>query len=164
MNVTGDEVQTDASLPRVNDKKKAAEPDLIERVPDMKDADFPVLDINIAKKEVTFNEKENAIIDSSNIWNNSKKLYPKIYEKKLSEEKDDLIKSILNRRKDTNRADNVHIDTDQENEIDERDRNIRETLKELKNKIFKKLENQRKYYLKHRSHNTGRYIKKMNLT
>lgn len=164
MNVTGDEVQTDASLPRVNDKKKAAEPDLVERVPDMKDADFPVLDINIAKKEVTFNEKENAIIDSSNIWNNSKKLYPKIYEKKLSEEKDDLIKSILNRRKDTNRADNVHIDTDQENEIDERDRNIRETLKELKNKIFKKLENQRKYYLKHRSHNTGRYIKKMNLT
>lgn len=164
MNVTGDEVQTDASLPRVNDKKKAAEPDLVERVPDMKDADFPVLDINIAKKEVTFNEKENAIIDSSNIWNNSKKLYPKIYEKKLSEEKDDLIKSILNRRKDTNRADNVHIDTDQENEIDERDTNIRETLKELKNKIFKKLENQRKYYLKHRSHNTGRYIKKMNLT
>lgn len=164
MNVTGDEVQTDASLPRVNDKKKAAEPDLIERVPDMKDADFPVLDINIAKKEVTFNEKENAIIDSSNIWNNSKKLYPKIYEKKLPEKKDDLIKSILNRRKDTNRADNVHIDTDQENEIDERDRNIRETLKELKNKIFKKLENQRKYYLKHRSHNTGRYIKKMNLT
>lgn len=164
MNVTGDEVQTDASLPRVNDKKKAAEPDLVERVPDMKDADLPVLDINIAKKEVTFNEKENAIIDSSNIWNNSIKLYPKIYEKKLPEKKDDLVKSILNRRKDTNRGDNVHIDTDQENEIDERDTNIRETLKELKNKIFKKLENQRKYYLKHRSHNTGRYIKKMNLT
>lgn len=153
VNVTGDDVQKASALNANETSEIQSQLNENKPLDDMANDEHmkePNLENNMERKGVTFNEKENSIHEFKDPWSNTQ-LHPN------DEKKNALMKSILHRRKNKSRPNNIDEPAEHPDE-DESDVNITETLKELKNKVFKKIENQRKNYLKHRRQNPGKMV------